>query len=260
MTPTQQPGSTTELERRRTQMGRSIRGWGVIPGAVMEVADGHWAFLSGAPSPDDNIALVQSADRAALDRVLGLVEQLGAPALVMLTGDASEHAMPEGWQDVGTMPFMRADLAEVPANPDPRVRVAGPDDLDATVSLLSDAYRMEPAISRRAAEPVLTGATAEHGDMRFWLLVDDGTPVSTVLDARTEDVITLWCMATPERFGRRGYARALLGHVLHAARAEAITIGLLAASPAGKPLYDATGWRTLEEWRLFLRGTSVQFG
>jgi predicted acetyltransferase len=67
----------------------------------------------------------------------------------------------------------------------------------------------------------------------------------------------VWCMATPERFARRSYARALLAHVLHVAAGQGATFGLLAATPAGKPLYDATGWSTLEEWRLHLNSGSA---
>jgi len=169
MTGTHAPPAAEGLARRRTQMGDSIRGWGVIPGAVSEVSDRHWLLL------------------------------------------------------------------------------------------LADAYGMPAEIARLAVEPVVTGASkAGHSDMRFWL-VEDGTPVSAVLDARSGDAVTLWCMSTPQRFARRGYARALLAHVLHVARAEGAAIGLLGATPAGKPLYDATGWRTLEQWRLFVRGESVQF-
>jgi len=259
MTGTHAPPAAEGLARRRTQMGDSIRGWGVIPGAVSEVSDRHWLLLSGAPSADFNIALVQTPDPAVLDHVVARVQQIGAPALVCLTGDARDDAMPEGWQPVGTMPFMAADLEQVPLATDPRVRLAGPDDVDVTTRLLADAYGMPEEIARLAVEPVVTGASkAGRSDMRFWL-VEDGTPVSAVLDARSGDAVTLWCMSTPQRFARRGYARALLAHVLHVARAEGAAIGLLGATPAGKPLYDATGWRTLEQWRLFVRGESVQF-
>jgi GNAT superfamily N-acetyltransferase len=168
--------------------------------------------------------------------------------------------MPASWQAVGTMPFMHADLAKVPQGPDPRVRRAGPDDVEVAVALLAEAYGMDAAVARIAVEPVLTGLTEGASDMRFWLLAQDGVPVSMVLDARAGDVVTLWCMGTPPRFGHRGYGRSLLGHVLDAARQDGVTAGLLGATPAGLPLYEATGWRSVEEWRLFLSATSAQFG
>ena len=251
--------SAGDVARWRTQMGEAISGWGAIPGAVSEVSDGHWVLLSGAPSPDVNLVLVHSSDEKVLEEALATVDRVGAPAVVCLAGEASEQGMASGWQAVGTMPFMQADLAEAPQVADRRVRVAGPDDVEVTVALLADAYGMDPAVARIAVEPVLTGLTDATSDMRYWMLVEDGVPVSMVLDARAGDVITLWCMGTPPRFGRRGHGRALLAHVLHAARQDGMSVGLLGATPAGKPLYDATGWRMVEEWRLFVNEASVQF-
>jgi hypothetical protein len=240
-------------------MGEAISGWGAVPGAVSEVSDGHWVLLSGAPSPDVNLVLVHTSDENVLAEALATVDRVGAPAVVCLAGEASEQGMASSWQAVGTMPFMKADLAEVPQAADRRVRVAGPDDVEVTIALLADAYGMDPAVARFAVEPVLTGLTDDTSDMRYWMLVEDGVPVSMVLDARAGDVITLWCMGTPQRYGRRGHGRALLGHVVNASRQDGMTVGLLGATPAGKPLYDATGWRTLEEWRLFINATSAQF-
>jgi GNAT acetyltransferase-like protein len=251
--------SAGDVTRRRTQMGEAISGWGAIPGAVTEVSDGHWVLLSGAPSPDVNLVLVHSPDQKVLDEALATVDRVGAPALLCLAGEAPDQGLASSWQAVGTMPFMQADLAEVPHVTDPRVRVAGPDDVEVTVALLAEAYGMDPAVARIAVEPVLTGLTNETSDMRYWMLVEDGVPVSMVLDARAGDVLTLWCMGTPQRFGRRGHGRALLGHVLNDALQDGVTVGLLGATPAGKPLYDATGWRTVEEWRLFINSASVQF-
>ena len=34
--------------------------------------------------------------------------------------------------------------------------------------------------------------------------------------------------------------------------------GLLAASPAGKPLYVATGWLVVEEWQMFVSAGRVE--
>jgi predicted GNAT family acetyltransferase len=251
--------SADDVARRRTEMGEAISGWGALPGAVSEVSDDHWVLLSGAPSPDLNLVLVHSSDEKVLENALATVDRFGAPALVCLAGKASEQGMASSWQAVGTMPFMQADLAGVPRGADQRVRVAGPDDVEVTVALLADAYGMDPAVARIAVEPVLTGLTNDTANMRYWTLVEDGVSVSTVLDARAGETITLWCMSTPQRFGRRGHGRALLAHVMDAARQDGMTVGLLGATPAGKPLYDATGWRTVEEWRLFVNGASVQF-
>ena len=37
------------------------------------------------------------------------------------------------------------------------------------------------------------------------------------------------------------------------------TVGLLGATPAGQPLYESTGWTTLEPWDIYVNGDSAQF-
>jgi GNAT superfamily N-acetyltransferase len=71
--------------------------------------------------------------------------------------------------------------------------------------------------------------------------------------------MSVWAMATPPEFTRRGYGSALLAHVLQAGAADGATLGWLGATPAGLPMYEATGWRTVEEWRVFTNSSSVQF-
>jgi hypothetical protein len=85
------------------------------------------------------------------------------------------------------------------------------------------------------------------------LLIEDAQAVSTVLTSIVDDAVCVWCMGTPARFARRGYGRSLLTDVLLRAQFEGASIGLLGATQAGKPLYDATGWTTLEQWQLYLK-------
>jgi predicted GNAT family acetyltransferase len=248
----------TELERLRSLMGQSLREWGMQPGGLGEVGDGYWAVLSGAPSPDVNVALVWSAAPHALQAALDLIAQVGAPALINLAGDAKGATLTDEWQQVGSMPFMAVDLTATPTAADPRVRRAAADDLATVVGLLAESYGMQTEIATVAVKPVLEGAGAA-ARMTFWLLEDDDVAVSTVMTAQVDDIVSVWCMGTPERFGRRGYARALLAHVLDVALRQDGAFGLLGATPAGKPLYDATGWQTLEEWQLFVNAESMQF-
>jgi hypothetical protein len=47
--------------------------------------------------------------------------------------------------------------------------------------------------------------------------------------------------------------------VLQLAYDDGATLGLLGATPAGLPLYEATGWRTEETWDLYTDAVSEQF-
>jgi hypothetical protein len=68
------------------------------------------------------------------------------------------------------------------------------------------------------------------------LLEQDGEAVSALMTSRVGDALTLGCMSTPERFGRHGFGRALLADTMARAASDGVKVGLLGATPAGKPL------------------------
>lgn len=246
-----------ELSLRRSQMGRSTQGWvqHAGPRAVGELGAGHWLMLSGAPSPDVNMALVHDGVSATLADTQHTVETAGYPSLFMLAGRSQGADLGSGWQRAGAMPFMCSDIGGKHLDADPRVRRATDSDFDAVGDLLADAFGLTREVSDVCARLV----QVEQDALRVWLLTEEGQPVSTVTTGIVDDVVCVWCMATPQRFGRRGYGRSLLAHVLLRAREQGTSIGLLGATPAGQPLYEATGWQTLEEWELFLNAESTQF-
>lgn len=237
-------------------MGASVALWGRVPGGFAEIGDHHWVALTGAASPDANVALVHGEDPTALARVIELIDAAGCPAMLDIAGAAADLVLPDRWQPVGDMPFMTSTLGDVPTGVDLRVRPAEILDEDTVVDLCAQAYGLEQAALRAVTGPVLAAGDPR---CRFWLLVDDGVPVSTVLTSQVDDAVAVWCMATPAQYGRRGYGRALLAHVLHAAKAAGAATGLLGATPAGYPLYAATGWTTVEHWQVYVNAESVQF-
>jgi GNAT superfamily N-acetyltransferase len=243
------------MTRNRRLMGEAVRPWCDAPGRVVEVDDAHWLAMTGVPSPDINMALLWSGEQQVLDEAVATFADHQVPALVMLVGDAVGLTVPEGWDAVGSMPMMSVDLAATPLVPDPRVRPATAEDRDAVDAILVEAYGMSPEVVAVATEVLVTPSDR----MRIWLLEDDGVPVSTVTSCRVEDSVSIWCMGTPERHGRKGYGRALLAAVLVAAKEGGATFGLLGATPAGLPLYEATGWTVVEDWQLHTNAVSAQF-
>jgi GNAT superfamily N-acetyltransferase len=246
-----------ELSLRRSQMGRGCQPWVVHggPRAVGGVAGGAWLMLTGAPSPDVNMALVHDGDAQTLATTKQAVEAAGFPTLFMVAGRSKGSELDSGWQHVGAMPFMSSMLDDEHLRADARVRQAGESDFDTVVELLGDVYGM----THDVAEVCALVLRAEPDAMHVWLLVDGEQAVSTVMTTIVDDVVCVWCMGTPARFARRGHGRALLGDVLLRAKNAGATIGLLGATPAGRPLYEATGWQTLEEWELFVNAESTQF-
>jgi GNAT superfamily N-acetyltransferase len=246
-----------EISTRRDQMGQAagamLRGG---PAPIVDRGEGYWIALSGAPSPDMNMTLVSSGGAAAVAGVLHRVTESGIPTLFMLAGECQAEVLDEPWEQVGEMPFMASALTSEHLVSDSRVRRVGPDDADVVCQVMAEAFGLGQDLLVDVIAGVLGGG---GGKTSVWLLDNDGVPVSAVLTSMVNDAVTVWCMSTPERFGRRGFGRAVLAHALLEAKSEGATVGLLGATPAGKPLYDRTGWITLETWPMFASAESAQF-
>lgn len=145
-------------EKWRASMGEGIRPWAQRPGGFHEVTESSWSMITGAPSADSNMVLVWGAGAEGVTRAMSDVTTRGVPALVLLAGAAKESgaAAPQGWQQVGEMPIMQVALADAVTAPDPRVRLAGPEDEAAVTELMSEAFGMPTDIARVCTE-VLKG-------------------------------------------------------------------------------------------------------
>jgi hypothetical protein len=192
-----------ELSLRRSQMGRSARSF-LAPGRhrAEDQGPGYWVALSGAPSPDANMALVDSSDPAVLATVLRQIQDSGFPMLFMLAGAGRRSELSAGWQHVGETPFMAFALAGTHPRPDGRVRQADIDDFDIVSELVASSFGLTQEIGDVVAGILEPGDAAG----KIWLLVDDARAVSTVLTSIIDDAVCVWCMGTPARFARRGTA------------------------------------------------------
>lgn len=245
------------VERVHDLMGRSLAPLAGVVDGTYELAPSGWWWLSGGPSADVNMVMVHGDDPQFLRRGLAGVDRLGCPAILMLgcAGAGLAGVVPDGWSAVGTMPVMTADLDSVEHAADDRVRRADGGDHRAVTTLMAAAFDLPVAICKLLTDSLYRMGT----DAGFWVLEDDGEPVSTVLAQPVEDSVSIWCMSTPAAHARQGFGRALLSTVLDRHRTAGAAVGLLGATPAGLPLYEATGWVTVEEVSLFVNGESVQF-
>ena len=185
-----------ELSVRRSQMGRSARAFLVCGRRpVQNQGPGYWVALSGAPSPDANMALVDSNDSAVLASALRQVEDSGFPTLFMLAGPGRRRELGTSWRYVGDMPFMARALAGTDQLADRRVRQARLDDFDVVSELVASSFGLTQEIGDVVAEILKLGDDA----VKIWLLIDDERAVSTVLTSIVEDAVCVWCMGTPPR-------------------------------------------------------------
>ena len=169
---------------------------------------------------------------------------MSVPIYVELTGAHLED-------DIGGMP-----LGEVGPNGEPQARHDG-----------GGIHALARDVTHRKRELVVVDLDVYkrqvlsdgNGPTKIWVLDEGDVAVSAVLTSMVDDAVTVWSMSTPARFARRGYGRAILADTLLRAKSDGAKVGLLGATPPGKPLYDATGWITLEHWQMFASAESVQF-
>ncbi|GAA1759185.1 hypothetical protein GCM10009795_001930 [Nocardioides hankookensis] len=247
-----------DVVRVRADMGAVMATMAGRIGAVADAGRDWWVGLTGGVAPDLNLVLLATADPVVLDGTLTILDEAGLDALVFLAGPGRElgSRLASPWVGVGAAPVMTRDLTSGPVDVvDPRVRQAGPADADVLAALIAEAF------SLTADDTALMAAGAVPGGVvRGWLLEDGGEAVCALISGHVDDGVSIWAMSTPTRFARRGYGRALLASVLAHARADGARVGMLGATPAGLPLYEATGWRTVDEWELFTNAESAQFG
>jgi GNAT superfamily N-acetyltransferase len=244
------------LARVRAHMGTVLATMSARIGAIADAGPDWWLGFTGGSSADMNMAFLATSDPDALAGTVGIVDETGLEALVMLAGPGRElrTRLTGPWVGVGTSPIMTRDLADASDDVDPRVRQAAPADAETLATLIAEAFSLPVDDAALMAE-----AAAQGGVVRAWLLVEDDVAVSAVVSGHLGEDVSLWAMSTPARHQRRGYGRAVLGTVLAHARADGASLGMLGATPAGLPLYEATGWSTAEEWEVFTNAESAQF-
>ena len=234
------------------QLGHALREWDGRPQEPYKTGPSSWSYLSGASSADMNLALVHGDNPDEMFQVISDIDEVGVPTCLFFAGEGKKLSdrVPSEWKLLGSMPFMAADIQTMNSTRDARVRQAQIEDVGAVVGLLAQSFGLQP---EEVAYSCVTPIGKVDADMKVWILEEDGQAVSTVMGSRNDDVLSVFCMGTPSQFARRGYGKALLSDVLARAKEDGVALGLLGATAAGKPLYDASGWKTLEEWDLYLK-------
>lgn len=237
----------------RRRMGAAFSSVPSRPDLLVREEPGWWAALCELPAPDANMVLVHQDEPSAVAEALRLIAERNVPALFMLAGAAEPLGtkLPPEWSHVGAMPVMTKELGA--ETDDPRVRAATPDDVPVVASLMEQAFGLPADVTTFFAQAWVPSAGT------FWLLEDDGAPVSAVFTHRAEDSVSVWCMSTPPDQQRKGYGRVLLDAALARAAAEGASWGILGATEAGYPLYVGTGWTTADQWQIYVNGASEQF-
>ena len=217
--------------------------------------------LTGGPAVDFNMALF-GEDPGALDvfsQFLSRVKAARLSAVAMISSAATPRLRPvaetEGLIEAGTAPLMARSgpLPDISAHDFACKRVTEAREMAIFSSLAASAFAMDRAWLDRTFAAV---SLLESPALSFHIAYRGDVPMSAVCSTAAGSTVGIWTMSTPPDKQRQGAGRA----VLVAAMEDHIRRGAenfyLIATPAGKPLYDNLGFKTVDELSLWLVGES----
>jgi GNAT superfamily N-acetyltransferase len=174
-----------------------------------------------------------------------IVPQSTAAALAPLAGEL-------GLVDAGGAPWMVCrPTRQAHATTGVTVeRVNDPDTLRGAVALVGEAFDVPLDVISGVTPPLALADAA----LDIYAVRHDGRVVGTGLCTYGGSVAGIWAMATSAQHQRKGAGRAILEHAIDTAVARGATTLFLAASDAGKHLYESVGFRTVLESRVWLAG------
>jgi hypothetical protein len=108
-------------------------------------------------------------------------------------------------------------------------------------SVMSEAFSTGAAVNDRVVRP----SHLDEPGVFHYLLTVEGEPASCATLALCNGVGGVWNVGTRYAFRRKGHARALMVALLADLADEGRQTSVLMASPSGRPMYDALGYRQI---------------
>lgn len=235
-----------------------------IEGAETVLRGSAFIGLTGGPSADFNMALFgeNPDDLAVFDDFVSRVNARGVSALAMASGAAGPRFGPaaraKGLIEAGAAPLMvrSGPLPEHRASEFFTRRATEAHEMSIFSDLAASAFAMDPAwVDRTFAAASLLDAPA----MGFYVAYRGDLPMSSVCTSGAGSTVGIWTMSTPPEKQRQGAGRAVLVAAMQDHLRRGAETFYLIATPAGKPLYDSLGFKTVDELSIWLVGESSQF-
>ena len=143
-----------------------------------------------------------------------------------------------------------APLAELPTGVDGEVEIVAvtdPAQLTDFAVVASEAFD-----APLEAAGTLAPSSSLADDRCAWFIgYIDGDPAACGQLLRTADVAGVYSIGVRERFRRRGLGAAITTVVLAAGKDVGCAIGVLQASPMGRPVYERMGFGTVTQYHSF---------
>lgn len=213
-------------------------------------------LLSGMPHPFGNLAIARRRDLAGFTAVLEEMEtwsrKAGVPVLVLLfPGDGLEACLSmagtRDWKHIESMPGMWMTLDDQvgpgPSGPGVEIRlVRSGDDLDRACAVLSEGYPVPEKVADLYLRGIHEAGTAHGSNPANLLVTIDGEPAACASVCLQDGVAGVYCVATRERFRRRGLGSFVTLAALRHGRRLGAAHALLNATEQGESIYRRIGF------------------
>jgi len=235
-----------------------------IDGAETVLRGSAFVGLTGGPAADFNMALFgeDPDDLAVFDDFVSRMSATGLSALAMMSSVAAPRfvsvAKAKGLIEAGTAPLMvrSGRLPEQRATEFFTRRATEAHEMSLFTDLAASAFAMDRSwLARTYAAPSLLDAPA----LGFYVAYRGDVPMSGVCTSGAGSTVGIWTMSTPPEKQRQGAGRAVLVAAMQDHLRRGAETFYLIATPAGKPLYDSLGFKTVDELSIWLVGESSQF-
>ena len=215
------------------------------------------AFVTGLRVPTMNgvCAFDETARPAVIERSLDEVRAAGVPfALLARPGGRTSAAhIARAWALTaagGPIPLMATGRpVRAPAVPALRIRRLEDTELAVHGRIAERAFGVPAHVFDTVSEAALrVPGTALHlGEV-------DGVPVTTSLSMSGGGATAVFNVATAPEHRGRGYGAAITAHAVAVGFDAGARFAWLQSTPAGHPIYERLGFRTLERWSCWLSG------
>jgi N-acetylglutamate synthase len=128
------------------------------------------------------------------------------------------------------------------------IRVLGPEDANRHASLAAAGFEAPEEYFHQLMTPAvlsLPGSSCYLGEV-------DGEPVTTGFGISLGDSVGIFNIATPPAHRRHGYGAAVTARAVRDGLSSGARWAWLQSSPAGFPVYQRLGFRTVESWQCWL--------
>lgn len=230
------------------------------PGWWAECGDGivGGITLSRLPTLNGVWAFGADADPQVIDALLGRIAETGLPYCLQAAEEveaASEIAARWGMLPVDSVPLMTLEAPEAASQVDVaglEIRELVAEDHGVHASLAAAGFEVD----QEHFQALMTPELVRLPGLRLYLGEVDGEAVTTGAGFTRGDWVGIFNIATPPAHRRRGYGAAVTMWAVREGVRQGARRGWLQASPAGQPVYEALGFKSVAWWRCWIASGS----